>query len=210
MKKLLIIIVSIFTFNIVNAQIEISPVAGYFFSTNVNFYEGYMKIKDDMAYGINLGFRLDDTRLVEFSYVGSANNVEWRPYTGFYDYPSRNFTITSNYFLLSGIQEVAINEQTKGFGTAKLGAAYFHPQDSHIADVWRFGFGLGLGLKYFINENIGIRFQGDLLFPLYFNGVGAYCGIGTGGSSCGVGMNSSSVILQGDISLGLIFVLGNK
>jgi len=211
MKKLFYAIIFFAVINTTaKAQLEISPVAGYFFSTNINFYEGYMKIKDNMAYGINLGVRLDDSRILEFSYIGSTNEVEWRPYNGFYDYPATSFNITSNYFLLSGIQEVPVQENVLGFGTAKLGAGYFKPVDARINDVWRFSFGLGVGLKYFVNDKIGLRFQADLLFPLYFNGGGAYCGIGTGGTSCGVGVSSSSAIMQGDISAGLIFLLGNK
>jgi hypothetical protein len=76
---------------------------------------------------------------------------------------------------------------------------------SGMDDVWRFAIGIGAGMKVMFTERIGIRLQGRLLMPMYFAGVGFYAGIGTGGASSGLSLNTGSVIFQGDFQGGLVF-----
>jgi len=190
------------------SQLEISPTAGYFFGGKVNFYEGSLKINDNADFGINLAFEIDEGSFFEFSYVGSKSSAYWRPYGYTPNYPNQDFYINSNYFLLGGVHQVPMGSQNVfGFGTFKLGAGYFNSLENSIADVWRFSVGMGLGVKIFITERVGIRLSGNMYMPLYFNGVGAYVGIGGGGVSSGLSLNSTAVIIQGDFSGGLIFVL---
>ena len=94
-----------------------------------------------------------------------------------------------------------------GFATLKAGLGYFNSLKNSISDVWRFSVGMGLGVKVFFTDRIGIRLSGNMYMPLYFNGVGAYVGVGSGGTSSGLSINSTAVIIQGDFSGGLIFVL---
>ncbi len=192
------------------SQIEITPFGGYFYSTNINFYQGTLKIYDGGAYGGHLGIHTVKNNLIEFTYIGNTTDAEWRPYSGFSDYPRRSIKISSNYFLLGTAQDIPLNGNVTGFGTLKAGAGYFKSLDATIDDVWRFSVAFGIGAKIFFTDRIGIRIQANMNLPLYFNGVGAYCGIGTGGSNCGLSMNSTSAILQGDISTGLIFKINKK
>jgi len=190
------------------SQLEISPTAGYFFGGKVNFYEGSLKLNDNADFGINLAFEVDEGSFIELSYVGSKSSAYWRPYNYMPNYPSQDFDINSNYFLIGGVHQVPMGSQNVfGFGTFKLGAGYFNSLDNSISDTWRFSIGMGLGIKYFFTEKVGIRLSGNMYMPLYFNGVGAYVGIGTGGTSSGLSLNSTAVIIQGDFSGGLIFVL---
>lgn len=68
----------------------------------------------------------------------------------------------------------------------------------------------GLGIKYFFTDVIGIKAQARLLLPLYFNGIGFGCGIGTGGASCGGGAGFGSEIVQGDFTGGVVLRIGNQ
>ena len=69
---------------------------------------------------------------------------------------------------------------------------------------------LGIGVKYFFTDVVGVKFQARLLMPMYFGGVGFGCGIGTGGSSCGGGATFGTEIIQGDFTGGLVFRVGNN
>ena len=203
--KLIVLFVLISSTNKMYSQIEITPFGGYFYSTNINFYQGTLKIYDGGAYGGHLGIHTVKNNIIEFTYIGNTTTAEWRPYSGFSDYPRTEFTMSSNYFLLGTAQDIPLDGNVIGFGSVKLGAGYFKALDANIEDVWRFSVSFGLGLKIFFTDRIGLRMQANMNLPLYFNGVGAYCGIGSSGSDCGLSMNSTSAILQGDISTGLIF-----
>ena len=45
--------------------------------------------------------------------------------------------------------------------------------------------------------------------PIYFQGVGFYTGIGTGGVSSGLSLNTGSYFVQGGFSAGVFFKLGS-
>jgi len=61
----------------------------------------------------------------------------------------------------------------------------------------------GVGVKVMVSKNLGLRFQGRLLAPMFFGG--SYLYGGTGG--LGFGVNTGIPILQGDLAAGLILKL---
>ncbi|MCF8367163.1 MAG: hypothetical protein K9H16_15345 [Bacteroidales bacterium] len=224
MKKILLAIVVASVFSIsASAQIpgnapksgnsiklEITPMVGYFFGGNIKLYEGKLKIRDNVSYGVIAGLPLPNGVTFEFSYIGMPSTAQWRPYFNYENqYPSRDFDLNVNYFNLGGVRNIPLSDKVKGFGAMRAGAAYFNSSAGDIDDVWRFEISLGGGLKVYLNDKIGLRFQGNMHLPLVFSGGGIFCGIGTGGSGCSVGVGSTSAIIQGDLSGGLIFRLGN-
>jgi len=209
MKKLLFVILLSFSSLFTYAQIEISPVAGYFFGGRTDFYEGSLRIKDNINYGIHMGFGMGKGSGIELSYAMNPSTAQWRPSFSFTTkLPARDFHLVTHIFLLGGIQEKALNKNIKGFGGFKAGAILYHPSELQINDVWRFLIGVNAGIKISLSDRIGIRLQGNMYMPMYFNGGRFYCGMGSGGSNCGASVNSTLVIFEGDLSAGLIFKLG--
>jgi hypothetical protein len=206
MKNLLIGLFSLFTVSVF-AQLEVSPMVGYFFGGKTNFYEGSVKIKDNMDYGVHIGMDLGGHSGGEFSYAMSISEAQWRPNYNFSDrFPATNFDIQTHIFMLGAFKGMELaNPQLIGFGTFKAGAIYYNA--SSVNDVWRFLVSFGGGIKYFFNDRMGIKFQANMYLPMYFNGGGFYCGIGSGGSNCGASVNSTVVIVQGDLTAGLVFKL---
>lgn len=94
------------------------------------------------------------------------------------------------------------------YGLFSLGDSRFSPEESS-QDYWRFAINAGLGIKYFITDKVGIRLQTRILMPLYFQGVGFGCSIGTGGSGCGTGIGIGSEILQADFTGGVVLKIGS-
>ena len=78
-------------------------------------------------------------------------------------------------------------------------------ENRNISDRWNFSASLTGGMKYYFTDYIGLKIFARLLLPMEFYGGGAYCGIGTGGVSCGLGVSSWAFIVQGDFGAGLIF-----
>lgn len=116
---------------------------------------------------------------------------------------TQSLTDMNVYYLQIG----AVKGMRKGdvlpFGSVSLGATYYtYAQDTveisgrvyPIENQWRFSMILGLGVKYYASEKIGIRAQARLPFTFLSAGLG----IGTGGVSVG-----GTGIAQFDLSGGL-------
>lgn len=188
------------------AKVEITPFGGYMFGGKLRFYEGELKVEDNVNYGILLDFALARDTKLEFFWSQMSTTARFKTYYGF-DFPelADPFDVNVNYIQIGGVQEADVNnDKVKPFGAFTLGATYFNPTDSQINDSWRFSVTLGGGAKFWFTDRIGIRLQGRLLMPLYFAGAGVY--FGTGGSGLSVG--AGSTILQGDLTAGLIIGLG--
>ena len=69
-----------------------------------------------------------------------------------------------------------------------------------------FTVGLGGGLKYYFSDNIGIRLQARLFFPMQFAGVGFGCG----GGGCGSSVSGYTSVIQGDFTGGIILKFGGS
>jgi hypothetical protein len=110
-----------------------------------------------------------------------------------------------NYLQINSLNEFPLdNEAIRPYGTAGIGTSWIHPKEGNANDEWMFIFNAALGLKYFFSDRIGIRIQARLLLPMIFNGGGFYFGYGSGGAY----VSSTTPIVQGDFTGGLIIALG--
>lgn len=191
------------------SQVEIAPSAGFMFGGRVNYYQGELKIKDNADYGVSL-IVPDiswDTDL-EINYTRMDSEVRFIANPSYPDFEDDRFNISVNYLQVGALKSFAGDDKLRPFGSFSLGATIFSPKND-ISDVWRFSITLGLGTKYWISDRVGIIVRGRLLLPMVFGGVGGYVGIGSGGTSGGLTLNSYATIVQGDFNGGLIFKLGN-
>lgn len=188
------------------ARVEISPFGGYLLGGSFKFYEGKFKIENAASYGGMLSVKAAGGNFVELSYTRTDTKGQWDPYSGYIsDLPRDTFDIAINYLQINSLNEFNLdNEAIKPYGTAGIGTSWIHPKEGSASDEWMFTFNAALGLKYFFSDRIGIRLQARMILPMIFNGGGFY--FGTGGS--GAYVSSTSVIVQGDFTGGLIFVLG--
>ncbi|MDL2242897.1 hypothetical protein LJC25_04125, partial [Bacteroidales bacterium OttesenSCG-928-K03] len=72
---------------------------------------------------------------------------------------------------------------------------------------WMFAAALGVGCKYDINDNIALKLQARLLMPMMFTFSGVGINVGSGGIFPSLNINSSTPIMEGDFSLGIVFKL---
>jgi hypothetical protein len=210
LSKYLIVIITILLVipfdSSAQGKIEISPFGGYMFGGRIRFYEGELRISDNGNYGVAISKEIRPDVQVEFSWNQMQSNASFRPNYGYEEF-ARTFDVNVNYFQLGGIWEMDM-KNVKPYGLFSMGATWFDSKVNDIDDAVRFSIALGGGAKIWISDIIGIRLQGRFLMPMYFNGVGVFCGIGTGGSGCSAGVGTSSTILEGDLTAGLIFRFG--
>jgi hypothetical protein len=194
-----------------NSRVELTPFGGYMLAGNIKFYQGKVKIDDNACYGGMLAIRTSNSTLVELTYLRLDSKADWKPYNEYsLEYPEINdAAIAQNYIQVGAVNEVILdNDQVRPYGTYSLGATWLHPKEGDSSDEWFFSVTAGLGLKYYINDRIGLRFQARLLLPLVFDGGGFYMGFGSGGATTGVGVTSYAPLVQGDFTGGLIIQLG--
>ncbi len=221
MKQTVLIISSIFLSAILLAQdskLEITPTAGYTFSSRNNWAYADMDLRDEYSGGLALDIRVHENMLVELMYHNVITELNTTVYSGISGKEYYNTPLAVEYYHVGGIREMSL-EKVRPFTSFTIGGTRFHPTgettyasdeggDSSIdittkSDTWALSISLGGGAKIMFGERIGLRLQGRLMLPMYFNGVGIYCGNG-----CGGGATFGVYFVQLDLSAGLIIALG--
>lgn len=208
-NTLMVFLIYVITFSATNAQqVELTPFGGFQLGGRISFREGKLKFADAANYGVALDIPIRSMVMAELYYSRMESEADFSPYSNYEtEYPATTFKTAVEYYQI-GILKQLQKDKIAGFGGVTLGAAHMGPKTSDVDHAWRFAATFGAGLKYYATDHIGFRFQARLLMPMYFSGGGIYCGIGSGGSSCGLGLNSAAVIVQGDFTAGLIILLG--
>jgi len=184
-------------------RMELGVMMGYQLAGKVQYVEGELKMENAANWMIFGNVEVAYETQVEFSYSQMQTTATFTPYKSGYDYET--FDLRISYFQVEALKTFASNGKLEGFGLFGGGASWGKPLDTKYNDVWRFAMSLGLGGKVYFSEKVGIRLQGRLLLPMYFAGVGGYCGTGGG---CGMSLNSWVPVVQGDFSGGIFFVIG--
>jgi len=186
--------------------IELSGFYGWQYGGDFTSYQGEIQIQDNENFGGTIGFPIPQKpgAMLEFSYTRQNTSVDLKTYPG--NLTESLFDLAVEYYQL-GAMYARRTGNVAPFGGFSLGATRFAPKQSTyksfaLGDEWRFAMSLGLGLKTYMSERAGLRFQARLLMPMNFYGTSFW--FGSGGS--GVGVSGGSAILQGDVSGGLFFV----
>ncbi|MBT3174993.1 MAG: outer membrane beta-barrel protein [Lentimicrobiaceae bacterium] len=191
------------------SQVEIAPSAGFMFGGRINYYQGELKINDNLNYGVSIIVpEIKWGTALELNYTRMDSEAKFRANPGYPDYQDTDFDISVNYIQIGVMKTLVEDDKLTPYGSFSLGTTIFSPKND-ISDVWRFSITLGLGVKYMISDRIGVMARGRLMLPMIFGGIGGYVGIGTGGTSGGLSLNSYATIVEGDFNGGLIFKLGD-
>jgi len=209
-KKILgIAAVFIISANLGFAQIDIQPFVGWQIGGKAKFVEGELDIKSDMNYGVVLDVEIRKGLMLELYYSQMNTTAFWAPYPGFSGiFPATNLGMDVEYFQVGAIKYIQ-KGNIEPFGGLTLGAAWFtayanEDRTGNSDSETRFAMTLGGGVKVMPSDRIGLRFEGRLLMPMYFAGVGLWAGTGGGGASVGAVIP----ILQADFTAAVVIRLG--
>jgi len=183
---------------IAQPTITLEAFGGWLWTSRAGYTGNEFIVDDEGNYGVRVGVSPASALLVEFEW----NHTETR-ITG-NNFLSGNVSedVVINYYLL-GINKQMGEGPAVPFGLLNLGVMNMKGETINFSENW-FTVGLGGGLKYYLNDRIGIRLQARLLLPMQFGGIGIGCG--TGG--CGGGVSAYSTVIQGDFTGGVILKLG--
>lgn len=183
-------------------RVEITPYGGWQFGGVAYVRAGDLKLKDAWNYGVIVDVSVRYDAQVELMY--NRQETELRLFEPFG--VARTLTdITVEYFLAGGLYEVSRGSAARPFVSLGVGAVHYNPKARQIdgfqiSDEWNFATALGLGVKYFASERIGIRLQGHLWQGFTGTSGGVFCGFG----GCSFGLGGWGPI-QGDIAAALTF-----
>jgi hypothetical protein len=178
-------------------RFEISPFAGYQFGGTLRVQDGDLLIKADMNYGGTLNVTVRPGVQMEFAYVRQDTELRLRDYA--FGRTETLFAMAVEYFHIGGLYE-GRSGRVRPYGLVTAGLTHFNPKPQDRSSEWRFSAGLGGGIKAFVTERLGFRFQGRLLFPYFGASSGLWCSAPGG---CFVSFNGR-VIVQADFTAGLI------
>ena len=95
-----------------------------------------------------------------------------------------------------------INKDNGTFLVGTIGATHFDPKTSGLDSETKFSLGLGTGIEFGGDSNIGLRLEGRA-FGTFLDSSGAiFCGGSSGGCTI---ITTSSVLWQLELNVGLIF-----
>jgi hypothetical protein len=185
--------------------IEITPFGGFFWSTGVSTSVGTLAFDPGPDAGVALGFQVDWKSQVEVLYLFARPQARFTSSSIYYA-SSPPFGVTTQYLQLGGLTTFG-QGTLEPFISGGLGLAWFSPSDVQVQgavtiqpqDTLVFAFNLGGGVKWWLSEAIGLRFQARFLMPVYFSS-GTFI---SGPNGASLQVNSGIPMLQGDLSLGL-------
>lgn len=190
-----------------SAQVEVAVSYGYRFGGSLpvwvdNSY-GELRVNESDAFSGDLRYRVGGTVLTA-SYTRQSSSVDLVG-SGFFD-RERLFDTNIEYITVGGCRGAHSDVGFNPFTCMEMGVGILTPQRSDLRNEVRISARLSGGFNYFFTEKVGLRMSLGLLTPLQFGSAGIFCG----GGGCNVGVGSSSQILQGDLSGGIVVRLAGK
>jgi len=179
-------------------NVQISPFAGYQFGGSfvVPSTGQGVSIDSSLSYGGTIDFKLSPSWRGELLYSRQSTTLSSVAGGSFL---GGGFPMTIERYMGGFVEETG-EGKARWFGALLAGATRFVPGLSGSSSDTRFAASFGLGLKYFMTRNVGLRFEGTAYFTLVESNGTLACTNGT----CLLGF-SGSHIWQGDVTGGLIF-----
>lgn len=177
-------------------KVEITPFGGYQMGGSLEVLAGTLRIKDNWNFGAILDFTIRPGFQIELIY--SHQDSELRLEQPLLQ-PVYLFDAAVEYFHIGALRDLR-GGKVRPFVTGTIGVTHFNPKPEGLSSEWRFSTNVGLGVKVFASERIGLRLQGRLMLPFINGGAGFFVGPGGGYVTA-----SGEVLVQWDVSAGLLF-----
>jgi hypothetical protein len=186
----------------VHAQsIEIEPFGGWQAGGGFGTQEGTVDIEADVVYGVSVDVRIREDGFLEFIYSRQDTSFEVASEDPFDPFQTNKETVDASveYYQGGGVFEFAVeNRALRPFVVLTAGVARL--QAGAGESEWWFSMGGGGGLKVFLSERWGIRFDARA-WPTFLRGEGAFLCSLPGG--CLIGFDTAAS-WQGSATVGVI------
>lgn len=178
---------------------EITPFSGYTFQTGFDITGGgRATLNGNANFGLMVGYTTgNDVTEFEFSYTHFGTNA-----VASSDYLVEDVTSRANLnFYLLGINRLLqLNPKTTFFGGVKLGLGDMTFSEGNNMDRSRFTAGVQSGIKHYVSNRVGLRFQANLLLPIVNDGGSMWWNPNTG-----TNISGWSPIVPFSLNVGFIY-----
>lgn len=183
---------------LVSAQrFEIIPFGGYQTSARIEAYQGSLRITDALNYGAALDLKFSEGYKIEFSYSRIASDLSY-----VLNNNSQHLcNLAVQYLSIGGLLEINPRERIVPFVKVAIGRTIYRPIADTIATEHVMHFDISSGVKFFVSEHIGFRFQASLLLPVFIDGTYFEEAVPPPGQ----GIKTEISGIQGDFTAGVIF-----
>ncbi len=193
----LIFLQLLFAGGLFGQSISITPFGGYTFADKTDIPGGRAKLGDGFTYGGWLTFGLTETYELELMYSRQDADGSYS-YSNYYD----SDPLAVNYILIGGNRLFPVSPNVTLFSGLKLGASIIGSKDDYFDNITKFAVNIEGGMKYFINDKIGLRLQADLGMPMVHMQGDLWWSLGSGPDA---GVSGSSPFLQFGFKGGIIY-----
>jgi len=151
-------------------------------------------LQETQAFTLVLDKQMKNGKYYEFYYSHQPSELTTSdPFSG------PLFDVDIDYLHFGGKHYLSKDKDTFLVGT--IGATYFDPKEVGLGSETNFSLGIGGGIEFMSQKNIGLRLEGRV-FGNFLDSSGAiFCGGSSGGCTI---ITSSSVLWQLELNVGLI------
>jgi opacity protein-like surface antigen len=160
---------------------------------------GDFDIKNNPAFGLTLDVEIRPGTELQVMYLRQDSKVTFRQGAG--GVTEDLFDMATSYYHVGAMQGIQ-RGSLRPYSGATLGATSFDPQGGGGDTEWKFSFGFNAGVKYYINDRIGLKVNGRILASLIDTNAGLWVGWGGPGVSIG-----GSAVWQWDLGGGVLIRL---
>jgi len=177
---IVVMLVTLFLSQGMRAQeIEITPLLGYTFRSDLRFIEGTMEVKDILNIGANFSFPTSSYNgRFEILLQNSFTNATWNESPDHADLISeKNYSMMVTYFQVSWVWQGELSRDLLIFFGPSLGLVNYNISKSDVENMPRFSVGAQTGLKYHFDNGLGLRAQCHMILPVFMGNGKHFRGI---------------------------------
>ena len=187
-------------------RVEVSIMSGYQMlgTIDANYnpgFEGEFDINDAAFFSAVFGYKVEREIIFEVQYLYQPTKTSFK-YTGSAEiaFPAISDDINVHYIMLGAMYEKPFSRTATGYGGLLIGTSGIVPVKDYESE-WRLTFGITLGAKFMVSENIGIKIQTQGLFPVQWGSGSIY----TGPNGEGYSVTKGTIITQINVGGGLFY-----
>ena len=211
---IVVMLVTLFLSQGIRAQeIEITPLLGYTFRSDLRFIEGTMEVKDILNIGANFSFPTSSYNgRFEILLSNSFTHATWNESPDHADLISEtSYSMMVTYFQVSWVWQAEINRDFLFFFGPSLGLVNYNISKSDVEKMPRFSVGAQTGLKYFFDNGLGLRAQCHMILPVFMGSGKHFRGItDISGQDSYLNVNSTTFPVNLVFDVGITFRINTR
>ena len=142
------------------ARIEITALVGYRGGGTLETDAGDLVVEAAPQFGLIVGYDLGEAGQIEGMFTTQTGQLVNKPSEGGDDEPL--FDVGIEYWQLGYLYAFRPPGGLQPFISVSLGATRFDPSAQGRESSWNFSGSFGVGAKFFLSENLGLRAEGRL------------------------------------------------